>query len=181
LLARADSIAATLADLSAFGPGPLKMRIHGDLRLLRVLVVENDVVFTGAGGPPDLDPAVRRAKRSPLVDLGRLVCSLHLAVVAVARAIAPEHPDMSDRLREPLQRWRGEMVRRLVTAYGDKSNGSAYYPESTERAWSLIKLFALSSGIDVLHDALRGQPQLRSIAIPAVMTLFKTDATAESP
>jgi maltose alpha-D-glucosyltransferase/alpha-amylase len=179
LLARAESISATLADLSAFGPGPLKMRVHGDLWLPRVLVAEDDVVFIGAGGSPDVDRTIRRAKRSPLGDLGRLVCSLHLAVAAVARSIASEPSDMSDPLREPLNRWRGEMVRRLVTAYGDKSTGSAHYPESSEQARSLVRLFALSSGIDALRDGLQSQPEFRSIAMAALMTLLETDLAVE--
>jgi hypothetical protein len=86
---------------------------------------------------------------------------------------------MSDPLREPLNRWRGEMVRRLVTAYGDKSTGSAHYPESSEQARSLVRLFALSSGIDALRDGLQSQPEFRSIAMAALMTLLETDLAVE--
>jgi maltose alpha-D-glucosyltransferase/alpha-amylase len=177
LLARADDLAAAFSDWSGGGLGPARQRIHGDLHLQRVLVAEDDVVLVNAGGPAHMEPAPRRRKRFPEEDLGRLVASLHAAVLDVQQATRDEHPAADQRLSEWLTDWCWSTVERLVHAYAAAVTGLAAAPRPDEpgpdgRIRRLTRLFALRDAVDALDASIPCSPERRAQAIALVLRLL---------
>jgi maltose alpha-D-glucosyltransferase/alpha-amylase len=173
LLAKRDRIEQLLTGWSSGPPGPLRCRVHGDLCLERVLVAEDQLVFTGAGGPVGAPAALRRRKQPPQSDLGRLLCSVHETVAAVEQKEAIEHPDPPGRLAETFGVWRRHVVRQLLAAYAAAVAGSRLSPEAEDgaseaRIWS----FGLVSALEGLDDALMGRSRRVGDALSTVLTLL---------
>jgi maltose alpha-D-glucosyltransferase/alpha-amylase len=182
LLAAETELHAGIDRLSRHGFGPLRCRIHGDLRLARVLVAQSEPVLIDAGGPAHRPPAERRAKRPPLSDLGTLVCDLHTAVAQLQQRQRAEHPDIYPRLVEPLATWRRQTVDRLLAAHAVAAEGSlllaADPAQRAEAAWAL----ALGCALDCLEAAVAASPQAPpaqlAAAIAAVLSLHQDAAAA---
>jgi maltose alpha-D-glucosyltransferase / alpha-amylase len=182
LLVEQQRIDGLLDAWSAAGLGPVRCRVHGDLRLERVLVAGEDVVFIGAGGPADRPPAPRRRKLPPLSDLGRLLAACHETVAEVAEAMDTEHPDLGGRLGEPITRWRRDMLGLLVSAYAAAATepvlpagGDA---ELMQKApW----LFALDAALRRLDAALTQSPERTATALGAMLSLLRDGAEATAP
>jgi predicted trehalose synthase len=137
----------------------VRCRIHGDLRLARVLVAQSELVFIDAGGPAHRPGAERRAKLPPLADLGTLICSLHATVADVQQRMHVEHPELYPRLIEPLAQWLREGVARLLTAHAAISNGSPMLPADARQRAEIGRVFALGAASDALEAQLRAEPQ----------------------
>src|SRR5262249_32557064 len=69
-----------------------QIRCHGDYHLARVLFTGNDFVLLDLAGAPGRPVSARRRKRSPLRDVGTMLCSFHYAALAAARhgAVRPD-------------------------------------------------------------------------------------------
>jgi len=177
LLGEREHVKPLIAALSARGLGPVRCRVHGDLDLGRVLIAEDDLVITGAGGPPGASPEVRRRKQPPLQDLGRLLRSLHEIVGTVGRTMGAEHPDSSGRLDGPLADWRREACSRLTGAYAAAAAGGAS-PPPDDNAWHAraAALFALETALAALGEALDGRPDRIASVAGALLSLIRDGA-----
>jgi maltose alpha-D-glucosyltransferase/alpha-amylase len=153
LVERRGELLAHIAELTPQELASVKTRCHGDLHLGRLLVVENDVVFTGFEGEPDCPLAERRAKQCPLVDLAALLWSLDAAVRDALASLSRDHPAERQRLAEPLARWRAAMVARLLASYDVAAAASPCYP-GPKRARDLVGLSLLEKGLREIRDAL---------------------------
>jgi maltose alpha-D-glucosyltransferase/alpha-amylase len=172
LLEQADSLPARIAALTPQGTGAVKTRIHGDLHLGQVLVVQNDVVVIDFEGEPARPLHERRAKHSPLVDVAGLLRSFDYAAASVRERMAGEHPTDAERLTEPLTRWRDEMTGRVLDAYRGAAAGSAVWPDSDEDAEGLIRLFTLQKALYEIRYELGNRPQWAAIPIEGTLALL---------
>jgi maltose alpha-D-glucosyltransferase/alpha-amylase len=153
LLGNRERIEQVVGACSVAGPGRLRWRVHGDLCLKRVLVAEDRLVVTGAGGPSDAAPAERRRKQPPLRDLGRLLFSVHETVAAVQQEMTKEHPEQADRVAGGTGAWRRHVSERLLAAYAAASASSPLSPfgDGTD-GWMRVRLFGLTAALEALGD-----------------------------
>jgi len=150
LLAAEADLQGRIAHWSRHGFGPVRCRIHGDLRLARVLVAQSEPVLIDAGGPVHRPAAERRAKQPPLKDLGTLVCSLYTTVAELQQRQQAEHPGLHLRLAGPLADWRRDAVERLLAAHAATSAGSPLLPAEVEQRGDLVRLFTLGSALEAV-------------------------------
>jgi maltose alpha-D-glucosyltransferase/alpha-amylase len=167
LLAAEAELRRRIDDLSRHGFGPMRCRLHGDLRLARVLVAQDEPVFIGAGGPAHRPPAERRAKRPPLTDLAALVCDLHTNVADIQQRMRAEHPDLHPRLAEPLATWRQEMIQRLLAAHAGAAEGSPLLAADPAQRAEAAQALALGCALDGLAAALAARPPAPTVKIAA--------------
>ena len=172
LRAADDEIYDLIADWSHDGFGPMRCRIHGDLRLARVLVAEGEPVFIDAGGPFHRPAAERRAKQPPLMDLGTLVFSLYTTVADLRQRMQGEHPDLHPRLTEPLAQWRRDTVQRLLAAHAASSAGSTLLPAEEGQRADIVRVFALARALDALASELVASAQGQAGQLPGRLAVL---------
>ncbi|WP_295540088.1 maltose alpha-D-glucosyltransferase [uncultured Thiohalocapsa sp.] len=169
LLTAGAELHQRLDDLSRHGFGPRRCRLHGDLRLARVLVAQHEPVFIGAGGPAQRPCAERRAKRPPLLDLGTLVCDLHTTVADIQQRTRTEHPDLHPRLAEPLATWRREAVERLLAAHAAAAEGSPLLAADPEQRVETVRALALGGALERLATALAAPRRAPTVPVAAAV------------
>ena len=87
--AKKPTIEKRVQNLLAAPEGAVRIRIHGDLRLERVLHTGDDFIIDGFEGDRTRPFAERKAKRSPIEDVATMLRSIHRAVTH----ILAERPD----------------------------------------------------------------------------------------
>jgi len=172
LLVRADSVKARIDELTPASVDAVKTRIHGDLHLGQVLVVENDVVVIDFEGEPARPLPERRMKQCPLVDVAGLLRSFDYAAANLLARIGDEHPAESERLSGPVIEWRDAMTHRFLDAYREAAAGSPTWPAAEGNADHLIRLFTLQKALYEIRYELGNRPKWASIPIEGTLALL---------
>jgi len=149
--------------------GLWKTRIHGDFHLgqaLRTPQRPGGWTVIDLEGPPALEPAVRRAKASPLRDLAGLRRSLDYARRAALRDLfgdaVPEAPD-----RWALA-WEEAAWEAFLGAYEREVGVAAFLPVDRGLRRRLIDVFALDKAIYELGYELRHRPDWVALPLRAL-------------
>ena len=83
LKAKRATIEKRVHNLLAAPEGAVRLRIHGDLRLERVLYTGDDFIIDGFEGDRTRPLDERKAKRSPIEDVATMLRSIHRAVTQI--------------------------------------------------------------------------------------------------
>ncbi|RZI42520.1 maltose alpha-D-glucosyltransferase [Herbaspirillum sp. HC18] len=154
LIQQQDRLMEKLDALAAAGVGTLRTRIHGDLHLGQMLVVQSDVFIVDFEGEPGKPLEERRGKSSPLRDVAGMLRSFNYAA-AFARNTGPVDLDEAAELRKQ------EIIRGFApacqAAFLDAYRAAAYdgllkMDEEAER--KLLQLFVLEkAGYEICYEA----------------------------
>jgi maltose alpha-D-glucosyltransferase/alpha-amylase len=130
-------------------PGSVKARCHGDLRLGRVLLAQNDFVIIGfqAG-----------AKDSPLRDVASMLRSIDGVARTALERMAPEKAEDFAAAEKALHDWRAETASTFLHAYRNAVQDAGWFGDWAE-ARALIDLFALEAGLRELRHELAAHPE----------------------
>ena len=148
LLARRQECFSLIGKLVQKPHGAIKIPIHGDYRLGRVLVVKDDVIIVDFGEGPSISPDQRRGKTSPLRDVAVMLRSLAHAFAAAKRDLARLVPGATlaaARLREELV----EFSQIFIQAYMEAARDSRIWIEDEGTRRRLLVLYLLA---EVLHE-----------------------------
>ncbi len=148
LLSRRQECFNLIGELVQKPQGAIKIRIHGDYCLNRLLVVKDDVIIVGFGRNPSLSHDQRCAKDSPLRDVAVMLRSLARAVTAAKRDLArlvPEAPLVAARLHEELVLF----SQIFIEAYLEAARDSPVWIEDERTRRHLLVLYLLA---ELFHD-----------------------------
>ena len=148
LLARQEECFALIDKLVQKPHGAIKIRIHGDYRLGRLLVVKDDVMIVDFGEGPSISPNQGRGKTSPLRDVAAMLRSFAHAVAAAKRDLARLVPGAilaAARFREELV----EFSRIFIQAYMEAARDSPIWIEDEGTRRRLLILYLLA---EALHE-----------------------------
>ncbi|MGH6842638.1 MAG: alpha-glucosidase C-terminal domain-containing protein, partial [Methylocella sp.] len=148
LLARQEECFALIDKLVHKPHGAIKIRIHGDYRLGRLLVVEDDVMIVDFEERPSLSADRKCAKTSPLRDVAVMLSSFAHVVAAAKTDLARFVPDPAlavSRLREGLI----EFSQIFIRAYMEAARDSPIWIEDEGTRIRLLVLFLL---VEILQD-----------------------------
>jgi maltose alpha-D-glucosyltransferase/alpha-amylase len=164
LLSQRETLRRALADAADAVVDVLRIRVHGDPALTRVLVAENDVIFIDFGGDWRAVSEERRDeqchdKHCPLTDVARVVRAFHEVADDAVQANSSERAGalQPEPLLAAIGDWRARSCRRFVDAYRESlgpraraANGEL--PPQPEAA--LIRLWAVHGAAARLRETL---------------------------
>lgn len=157
-------------DLAAAGEDSLMMRIHGDLHLGQILLVQDDAFFIDFEGEPAATLTKRRAKHSPWRDVAGVLRSVDYAVETALRSIqAPsmEHADPEAELR-PLQKQFEEL---FLAAYRGVMEDMLSMDE--HRSTALMHLFMLEKAAYEVGYEASNRPQWLHVPLRGLHRLLQ--------
>jgi maltose alpha-D-glucosyltransferase / alpha-amylase len=176
LLARTDGLSARVRELSGEPIEALKMRVHGNLHLGKVLLIADDFLVTGFEGDVSLPIAARRSKDSPLRDVATLLRSFDRArAIALERAVAGR-PDVSERLEPALGDWLRKTIAAFLRGYRRTISDSACLPPSEAVLARLLTLFQLAGALRELRRELERRPARIGVPIQAILALLEVES-----
>jgi maltose alpha-D-glucosyltransferase/alpha-amylase len=95
----------------------VKMRVHGNLHLGKVMLVEDDFLITGFEGDASAPLTARRTKDSPLRDVAVLLNSLSSARTAAFERATMGRPELRERIDTALADYEKQAVEALRAGY----------------------------------------------------------------
>ena len=155
--------------------GPIKSvktRYHGDYHLGKVLLTQNDFVFTDFEGEPALPFPERRHKHSPLRDVAGMLRSFNYAAyTALAHATAEQPKDLAK--FEPLVRdWEAEVGRAFLAAYDEAVHSSGLFTTDASLC-GLLDLFLLEKALYEVRYELDNRPDWVVIPLRGLLSLLQ--------
>jgi maltose alpha-D-glucosyltransferase / alpha-amylase len=147
-----------------------KFRCHGDYHLRRVLLKRNDFVITDFEGSAEQSLAQRRAKRSPLRDLARMLRSFAYARWMALQQWSLNSRDQLGRWEPQLDAWERQTRELFVSTYDAVAQAQG---EHAVRALDnpLLRQFELEAACSDLRRALLERPEWAALVLKSVLTL----------
>jgi maltose alpha-D-glucosyltransferase / alpha-amylase len=136
----------------------VRVRIHDNLTLDHVLLQGEDLRIVGWESDPRRSYGARRIKQSVLVDLSRILDSLHRTARIVVTAPSADQTGLSqeaaDRIASTARTWYEACASSLRDAYYEATTGRQFLPENVEEFQRLLRAFRLDLGFESLLVAL---------------------------
>jgi maltose alpha-D-glucosyltransferase / alpha-amylase len=155
----------------------IKICIHGDYCLGRLLVVKDDVMIVGYGEKPTLSPDQSRAKTSPLRDVAVMLRSLAQVVASAKNDLARLVPDATlaaARLREELI----EFAQTFIKAYMEGARDSPVWIEDERTRKCLLVLYLLAELLHEIASEGESRPEWLDASIDGVGAILDRMANA---
>ncbi|AMN45680.1 maltose alpha-D-glucosyltransferase/ alpha-amylase [Steroidobacter denitrificans] len=164
---------------SVTGGEPLqrfRTRLHGNLRLSKVLLVADDLLITGFEGDPTLTLAQRRRKATPLYDVASLLRSFdHARATALERAVTGR-PDLSEHLEAALLQWREAASEAFLKGYRASMRGVGSVPADKASFMRQLNLLQIGLVTRELLELLSSDPGRIAAPIDALLELMNKRA-----
>jgi maltose alpha-D-glucosyltransferase/alpha-amylase len=153
-----------------------KTRLHGDLHLAEVLVVQDDVVLIDFEGDGTLPLAQRRAKQLALRDLASLRCALDEAAHAALARVA-HGPGAAERLAPAARRCAAVLRDAVWQAYGRAAVAGGLYADDAafEATAAWCALFEAERACAQVRRALAQRPDALAARLAALADLTGRD------
>jgi len=181
VLGARDGIVDQIAALNLDPRGLVKTRLHGDLHLGQVLIVQNDVVIVDFEGEPARPIDERRAKHSPLRDVAGMLRSFDYAARTVANRHALAHPEHAAAASAALAEWKERVVAAFMDAYGMAAAGLPSVPADGAVAGDFVTLFVLEKLLYELRYELANRPDWVRVPLAALLEFTQPPLAAATP
>lgn len=151
----------------------LRIRVHGDLVLGKVLFTGKDFVFVDFEGEPGRSPSERRNKASPWRDVAALLRSLHYASYsAVARVPAGEMPagvDV-DGLRRLWYQWASAL---FLGSYLEGVRDAWFVSRDPGEVRAFLDAYLLERALVELRNELESRPERAHIPLEGIVQVVR--------
>jgi maltose alpha-D-glucosyltransferase / alpha-amylase len=140
----------------------LRIRLHDDLELNRVLHTGKDFVFIGFDGRPDRTLGARRIKRSPLRDVASMLLSFQYAAQAVFFDQLPgvtRRPETTAALEFWARYWSDWVSAIFLKGYLDALGKSPLIPSNDADVRLLLDTCLLEQALEEASAELRSRPE----------------------
>jgi maltose alpha-D-glucosyltransferase/alpha-amylase len=171
LLARADEVAARIAEAARMDPQGGKCRIHGDYHLGQVLIVQNDVAIIDFEGEPSRPMADRTAKSSPLRDVAGMLRSFDYALWTAIFHRLQLGADPQATI-DAVEGWREDTQGAFLDAYREGMAGSTLLPDDREAEGRLLELFLIQKVAYEIGYELSMRPDWVQIPLEGLLALL---------
>ncbi|WP_116811649.1 maltose alpha-D-glucosyltransferase [Steroidobacter cummioxidans] len=157
-----------IRELTATPVDGMRIRVHGNLHLAKVMLAADDFLLTGFEGDTTLPLEERRQKDSPLHDVASVLMSFQYArTVALDHAIT-HRPDFRERLEPELGEWQLLTTRAFLQSYRRAVAECGILPSTDAGTQRLLKLFMVIRSVHALRHELERRPEMLPAAIDAL-------------
>jgi len=157
-------------ELRGIGGSFARIRCHGDYHLGQVLVTEGDVAILDFEGEPARPLAERRAKDSPLRDVGGMLRSFSYAALTAIGAATETRPEDAKRLAPWAELWETWVSAAFLRAYLAATRGAAFLPPPPDLEL-LLRAYVLDKALYELAYELNNRPACVHIPLAGIMQL----------
>ena len=154
----------------------LKIRLHDDLRLEKVLYTGKDFVFVGLGGRAGRPLSERRIKRSPLRDVANMLLSFEYAANSVLHDQVPgitTRPENIPALEFWLTYWRDWVTATYLKGYFETAPGSSLFPPNEADIRVLLDASLLERALEEITRELAERPEWVQVPVRAILRLLE--------
>ncbi|CAM3689010.1 Trehalose synthase/amylase TreS [Pseudomonas reidholzensis] len=171
-----DGLAKHVDNLARQAAGGLLMRVHGDLHLGQVLVVQGDAYLIDFEGEPSRPLDERRAKHSPYKDVSGVLRSFDYAAAMILRSASAV--DLSDAARQARQRVARQYLHQsrhaFVEAYGLATAAMPHAWQQAEGERAALELFCLEkAAYEITYEA-ENRPTWLAVPLHGLHGLIST-------
>ena len=176
LLSRRADCLETFKKLADGPVTAMKTRIHGDLHLGQILVVQNDFYVIDFEGEPARSLEERRAKGSPLRDVAGMLRSFDYAAGVTLNKLAEQDPDGVARVRADAAEWKRLVQETFMASYSDAIAGCPSWPADPAEAERLLKLFLLDKVLYEIRYEAANRPAWLRIPLAGLAEILDSPA-----
>jgi maltose alpha-D-glucosyltransferase/alpha-amylase len=145
-----------------------RIRIHGNLDLVKVLYTGKDFVFLDFEGEPARPISERRFKRSPFRDIASMVRSFHYATEAALRSGRVRDEDVPS-VRAHARVWERTIAGAFLSAYLEAAGQASFVPDSRDELGVLLDYFVLDKLLYEIGWTLDHRPDWLAIPLHGVL------------
>jgi maltose alpha-D-glucosyltransferase/alpha-amylase len=149
----------------------LRMRIHGDYHLGRVLRVKTDYVILGFAGEPGRSLAEWRAKQSPLRDVAGMLRSFSYAAYVTLMTYAARRSEGIARLGPWARLWERSTAAEFLRAYRETTVGAEFLPSEPQDFQRLLGAYWLDKALHELLYELNNRPAWVRAPLMGILSL----------
>jgi len=156
LLARRDKLLEQVQRLAARTVGGARTRVHGDLHLGQVLVVQGDAYFIDFEGEPARSLDERRAKHSPFKDVSGLLRSFEYAAAMTIRGaqISDSTPEADQARQRIAASYQSSAQAAFLEAYREATAELPHDWRDADGANAALLLFSLEKcAYEIVYEA----------------------------
>ncbi|AKD55773.1 maltose alpha-D-glucosyltransferase [Spirosoma radiotolerans] len=150
-----------------------KIRIHGDLKLEKIMVTGKDIAIQDFGGDPARSYSERRLKRSPLRDVASMIHSFYYVTYEgfLNNNQVPEG-DTTLRLLPYATFWVHYMRGFFIKAYLETVQGSSFVPADPAEQQMMIETYLLEKAIPSLSYELTHRPDWARVPLEVIKSII---------
>jgi maltokinase len=163
---------ASIDRLLTIGEGGAKMRVHGDYHLGQTLLSPRGWMIIDFEGEPARSLEDRRAKQSPLKDVGGMLRSFGYAASAALLERAEPDSDEWRRLEPWADTWETMARDAFLTAYLRRSHEGRWLPEERDALGAMLEVFELDKALYELEYELSHRPEWVRIPLRGLRRLL---------
>jgi maltose alpha-D-glucosyltransferase/alpha-amylase len=153
----------------------VKIRIHGNYHLRKVLFTGRDLAILDFGGDPTKSYSERRLKRSPLRDVAGMIRSFYYAAY---EGLLLKHKDEHDKLLPFANMWIHYTAGYFLEAYLKTVEGSSFIPADKEDAKIMLETYLLDKALYSLNYELNNRLHLAIIPLRLIAEIIGRDGRA---
>ena len=138
----------------------VKIRVHGNYELPKILLTGKDLAIQDFSGKPAQPFSERRLKRSPLVDIASIIGSIHSTAYEGFLESYQIQKEEKDLLLPFAAQWAHYMSGFFMRAYLEKIGHTEFIPQENEDLKVLLHTFLLERALQSINFEIKHQPQL---------------------
>lgn len=174
VLGQKEEVLTTLRRIYSKKLDTTKIRIHGDLKLEKIMVTGKDIAIQDFGGDPLRSYSERRLKRSPLRDVATMIYSFYDVTYEgfLNNNQVPEG-DTTLRLLPFAAIWVHYMRGFFLKAYLETVQGSSFVPAQPDEQQMMLETYLLEKAIPSLSYELTHRPDEVRVPLEVIKSIIK--------
>jgi maltose alpha-D-glucosyltransferase/alpha-amylase len=152
----------------------MKMRIHGDYHLGKMLFTGKDFTLVDFERKEAQAMSERRIKRSPLQDVAGMIRSFHYAAHAALIQHAPLRTEDVPYLEPWVEAWYHCSIGIFVHSYLQTVAGAAFMPKAQEDVEAMLSAFVLDRAVHDLGYELENRPKWVMIPLRGIRRILES-------